>query len=333
MQDGRTLEEFRQRAVASERLAGDILEESDAGVIEKLRLREQEFLKRAAVLLFHRSPASFVRDAYVKLGYFRDAELLYQDVIEGNLFEQVDRTMDLLYSKYSRALISYKGVYRVETFPVPREAMREAVINAVIHRDYADPVPIQIRVYEDRIMLWNPGHLPADWSVEQLIEEHASRPYNPAVAYAFFRAGMIEAWGRGIRRITTACEAAGNPLPLWRIEPGGGLWLEFRYSAAYRAADATIGAGQAGGQAELAARDGAILQACVQGETASDQLLAAAGYARRTGDFRKRLARLLHEELLEMTVPDRPRSPLQKYRLTDKGRAAVATLSDPKSGR
>ena len=90
---------------------------------------------------------------------------------------------------------------------------------------------------------------------------------------------------------------------------------------------------KAGGQAELAARDGAILQACVQGETSSDQLLTAAGYARRTGDFRKRLARLLHEELLEMTVPDRPRSPLQKYRLTDKGRAAVATLSDPKSGR
>ena len=69
--------------------------------------------------------------------------------------------MDLLYSKYSRALISYESVYRVETFPVPREAMREAVINAVIHRDYADPVPIQIRVYDNRIMLWNPGHLPA----------------------------------------------------------------------------------------------------------------------------------------------------------------------------
>ena len=81
---------------------------------------------------------------------------------KGNFtIEQVDRTMDLLYSKYSRALISYEGVYRVETFPVPREAMREAVINAVIHRDYADPVPIQIRVYDNRIMLWNPGHLQA----------------------------------------------------------------------------------------------------------------------------------------------------------------------------
>ena len=249
--DGRALEAFRRRAAASERLAEDILEESDAEVIEKLRLRERESLKRAAVLLFDRSPARFFRDAYVKLGYFHESELLYQDVIEGNLFEQVDRTMDLLYSTYSRALISYEGVYRVETFPVPREAMREAVINAVIHRDYADPVPIQIRVYDDRIMLWNPGRLPTDWSLEQLVEEHASRPFNPAIAYAFFRAGMIEAWGRGIRRITTACETAGNPPPLWRIEPGGGLWLEFGYSAAYRDAAAVA----AGGQAELAARD------------------------------------------------------------------------------
>ena len=115
--------------------------------------------------------------------------------------------------------------------------MREAVINAVIHRDYADPVPIQIRVYDERIVLWNPAHLPADWSVERLTEEHASIPYNPGVAYAFFRAGMIEAWGRGIWRITTACETAGNPTPEWRIEPGTGLWLEFPYSAAYRAAD------------------------------------------------------------------------------------------------
>ena len=238
--DGRTLDEFRRRAAASGRLAGDILDESDSGVIEKLRLREGEYLKRAAVLLFHPEPGILVRDAYVKIGCFRGAELLFQDVIEGDLFTQVDRTMDLLYSKYSRGLVSYDGVYRVETFPVPRQAMREAVINAVIHRDYADPVPIQIRVYDDRIILWNPGHLPADWTVERLSHEHASRPYNPGIAYAFLRAGMIEARGRGIGRIASACEAAGNPRPEWKMEPGGGLWLEFRYSAAYQTADGVV---------------------------------------------------------------------------------------------
>ena len=232
--DGRTLESFRRRAADSERLSQDILDESDAEVIEKLRLREGEYLKRAAVLLFHPAPGRFVREAYVKIGYFRGPELLYQDVIEGDLFAQVDRTMDLLYSKYTKALISYDGVYRIETFPVPNEAMREAVINAVIHRDYASTAPIQIRVYDHRITLWNPGQLPSNWSVEQLTGEHSSRPHNPGLAYAFFRAGMIEAWGRGIRRIAHACETAGNPAPEWKIEPGGGLWLEFSYSTAYR---------------------------------------------------------------------------------------------------
>ena len=232
--DGRTLESFRRRAADSERLSQDILDESDAEVIEKLRLREGEYLKRAAVLLFHPAPGRFVREAYVKIGYFRGPELLYQDVIEGDLFAQVDRTMDLLYSKYTKALISYDGIYRIETFPVPNEAMREAVINAVIHRDYASTTPIQIRVYDHRITLWNPGQLPPDWSVEQLTGEHSSRPHNPGLAYAFFRAGMIEAWGRGIRRIAHACETAGNPAPEWKVEPGGGLWLEFPYSTAYR---------------------------------------------------------------------------------------------------
>ena len=232
--DGRTLERFRRRAADSERLSQDILDESDAGVIEKLRLREGEYLKRAAVLLFHPAPGRFVREAYVKIGYFRGPELLYQDIIEGDLFAQVDRAMDLLYSKYTKALISYDGIYRVETFPVPKEAMREAVINAVIHRDYASTAPIQIRVYDHRITLWNPGQLPPDWSVEQLTGEHSSRPHNPGIAYAFFRAGMIEAWGRGIRRIAHVCETAGNPAPEWKIEPGGGLWLEFPYSTAYR---------------------------------------------------------------------------------------------------
>ena len=248
--DGRTLEEFCRRAAESGRLPREILYESAAGMIEKLRLREGEYLKRAATLLFHPSPGRFVRDAYIKIGAFRGPELLYQDVVEGNLFSQVEQTMDLLYSKYSMALISYDGIYRVETFPVPREAMREAVINAVIHREYAVAAPIQIRVYDDRLLLWNPGQLPPDWSMEQLTGEHSSRPGNPGIAYAFFRAGMVEAWGRGIRLITKACEAAGNPPPKWKIEPGGGLWLEFPYSATYRVAASRTeptGVGESGG--------------------------------------------------------------------------------------
>ena len=236
--DGHTLDDFRERASVSGRLNQNIIRASDSEVIERLRLREGRHLKRAAVLLFHPEPRTFFREAYLKIGYFRGADIIYQDAVEGDLFAQVEHTIDLLYSKYSRALISYDGVYRVETHPVPYEAMREAVTNAVIHRDYAVPAPIQIRVYDDRVAIWNAGRLPTGWSLEDLTGEHASLPHNPAIADAFFRAGLIESWGRGIHRIRQACEEAGNPEPRWRIEPGDGFWVEFPFSAAYLAADA-----------------------------------------------------------------------------------------------
>ncbi len=243
--DRRAIDAFHRLAAASGRLPRDVLDESDSEVVERLNLREGARLKRAALLLFHPAPDRFFREACVKVGYFRGAELLFQDVIEGDLFTQVDRTVDLLYTKYTRALVSYRGVHRVETFPVPAEAMREAVVNAVIHRDYTRPAPVQIRVYDDRIMLWNPGRLPEGWSLERLTGTHPSQPCNPVVANAFFRAGLIEAWGRGIQRIIEGCEAVGSPLPRWRIEPEGGLWVEFPFSTAYQAADARAILGEA----------------------------------------------------------------------------------------
>ena len=236
--DDRVINCFRRRAVASGRLPHEVLSESVESLIENLSLRDGTYLKRAAALLFHPSPQRLVPDAYLKIGYFRGSELLFQDVIEGDLFTQVDRTMDLLFTKYTRGLISYEGIYRVENFPVPWEAMREAAINAVIHRDYASATTTQIRVYDDRISIWNAAHLTPEWAAEQLAEELASRPHNPRIAYAFFRAGMIEAWGRGIRRIVDLCREAGNQTPTWRLEAGGsGLWVRFPFSAAYLDAD------------------------------------------------------------------------------------------------
>ena len=169
--------------------------------------------------------------------YFRGAELLFQDVIECDLFAQVDRAIDLLYFQvfagagFLRPQLSRGDLSRAARRDARGGDQRGNPSRLCRSRAHSDPV------YDERIVLWNPAHLPADWSVERLTEEHASIPYNPGIAYAFFRAGMIEAWGRGIWRITTACETAGNPTPEWRIEPGTGLWLEFRYSAAYQAAD------------------------------------------------------------------------------------------------
>jgi ATP-dependent DNA helicase RecG len=125
-------------------------------------------------------------------------------------------------------LLFYQGIQRVENLPVPEAALREAVLNAVIHKDYSLGTPIQISVYPDKLMLWNPGELPAGWTVAKLKDKHPSRPFNPDVANAFFRAGMIEAWGRGIERILDACHAANVPEPELRYEPSG-LWVDFPF--------------------------------------------------------------------------------------------------------
>jgi ATP-dependent DNA helicase RecG len=153
--------------------------------------------------------------------------LRFQDEIHGNLFEQVEKTMDLLFTKYIKAMISYEDIYRVETYEYPKEAVREALHNAVAHKDYSGAYPIQISVYKDKIMIWNYGQLPENWTIETLLKKHSSMPYNPDIANAFFRVGYIEAWGRGIKKMNEQCLAAGLPKPLYYYESSG-FWVEFR---------------------------------------------------------------------------------------------------------
>lgn len=224
---------FRKMARESRRLDASALAESASGLLDKLNLFDDGHLKRAAVLLFHPDPERFITGAYVKIGYFRsESELLYHDEVHGDLFSQAQKAMDLLLTKYLKAAIGYRGIHRVETLPVPEVALREALLNAIMHKDYSVGAPIQIRVYGDCLKIWNPGVLPENWSLKRLLTQHSSRPFNPAVANAFFRAGEIEAWGRGIQRIFDTCRAAATPKPRIKYEPGD-MWIEFSFPPEY----------------------------------------------------------------------------------------------------
>lgn len=229
------LARFRTLAARSGRLDAAALAEDDAGLLAKLKLSEGAYLKRAAVLLFHPDPLGFVTGAFVKLGFFRSAsDLAYHDEIAGDLFAQVERTLELLFTKYLKAAVTYEDIVRVERFPVPRTALREAVLNALVHRDYGVPAPVQIRVYDDRLVIVNPALLPEGWTQASLLAPHYSHPFNPEIANVFFRAGEIEAWGRGIQRIFDACRNERAPEPLLRFESNG-LWVEFAFAPAYLA--------------------------------------------------------------------------------------------------
>ncbi len=223
---------FRRQAARSGRLSESILRESNGVLIEKLRLTEGGYLKRSAVLLFHPDPEAYILGACIKIGYFRsDSDLVFQDMIQGDLFAQVEKTMDLLLTKYMEATIRYEGILRVEEYPYAPPALREIILNAVAHKDYSSANPIQISVYPNKIYIWNAGQLPDNWTVDNLKQKHPSIPYNPGIANGFFFSGMIEAWGRGIEKITEACEAINAPLPTF-AQDANGLMVLFTPSPA-----------------------------------------------------------------------------------------------------
>jgi ATP-dependent DNA helicase RecG len=190
-----SLTRFRQKALKSNRVDAEILTDSTEILLEDLNLLESKALKRAAILLFHPTPEKFISGAYVKIGFFRnDTDLLFQDIVSGSLIQQIEKTENLLKTKYSSYAITYEGIQRTETPPFPEQAIREALLNAIAHKDYSDPAPIQISVYLNKIIFWNSGQLPENWTVETLKVKHASKPFNPAIANALFRCGDIEAW-------------------------------------------------------------------------------------------------------------------------------------------
>ena len=228
-----TFDFFRKRGVKSKRLDEDSLTDSNELLLENLQLKENNYLKRAAVLLFHPKPEKFVTGAFIKIGYFEsDSDLIFQDEVHGNLFEQVEKTMELLFTKYIKAIISYEGKFRVENYEYPYDAVREAIHNAVAHKDYTGGTPIQISVYKDKIMIWNYGQLPEDWTMNDLLQKHSSRPRNPDISTAFFRIGYIEAWGRGLYNMKKQCIEANLPAPTLSAK-GHDFWIVFRKDIYY----------------------------------------------------------------------------------------------------
>lgn len=227
------LQRFRNEAAKSGRVDEDVLHDNTKHLLQDLQLIDDTSgnLKRAAILLFHPRPEKFVTGAYIKIGFFQgdDDDLAFQDEIHGSLMEQIDKAFDLLKSKYVVYAISYEGVSRREKPTFPIAALRESLLNAIAHKDYASGVPIQISVYPDRIVFWNSGQLPESISIENLLQKHPSIPYNPDIANTLFRSGDIEVWGRGYRKIVKSVLDNKQLPPV--IKNVGGLMLTYYTNA------------------------------------------------------------------------------------------------------
>jgi len=184
-------------------------------------------LKRASILLFGKDPQQLYSHAAVKIGHFlTDTDIQTTDIVKGNLFQQLENSLEILRTKYLRSNIKFEGIHRRDILEYPYEALREAIINALIHRDYWGFSQIQIRVYPDKLIIMNAGSLPPEVPVEKLKTNHLSIPRNRLLAGIFYYAGFIEAWGRGTTMIVEKCMEQSLPEPDF-IEENGVMTVAF----------------------------------------------------------------------------------------------------------
>jgi len=198
-------------------------------LLEKLRLLENGKLKRAAVVLFGKDPGRFYPNMAVKIGRFgnTDDDLKFEEAEEGNLIYCLYEVPAQLNRKFFIKPVDFEGLQRVEKGEYPVAALREMLLNALVHRNYMGS-NIQIRMYDDRFCIWNEGSLPEGLSLEALKRQHPSRPRNPIIADVCFKGGYIDAWGRGIAKIINACNQAGLPEPEIKEQDGGLLVTLFK---------------------------------------------------------------------------------------------------------
>lgn len=229
--DLQTIKRFAQQAIQNNHIPRDIDLNNHKKLFENLKLIRKNEFTRASVLLFAKEPTRFFSAANCKIGRFGGndpTDLISDNLIEDNLFNMPDRIMELLHSKYLPSQYYYKGLHRLQKFAIPEKALREAVLNAIIHRNYNGLASIMIRVYDNKLSIWNDGSLIAPLSVEMLKEEHPSLLRNRLIANIFYFAGYIEAWGRGTLSIIKQLAHAGLPGPDFIIK-GGGFEIAFQY--------------------------------------------------------------------------------------------------------
>ena len=309
-------------------------------VLSHLRLLKEGRPTNAAILLFGKEPQRFIYSSEVKCAHFHGVQVQkpipsYQ-VYKGSLFDLVDQAVSFVLSRIDLAVgTRAAGNQAPVAYEIPPEVIREAVVNAIAHRDYTSNGSVQVMLFSDRLEVWNPGSLPPVLTLKSLLKPHGSYPHNPLIAEPLYLTKYIERMGTGIRDMVDRCRAAKLDDPEFKQTDGFVITIRRKPEQAFKAvggktADAAGGAKRPESRLEsrlesaLAAKILLILQ---NGEQGKAGLASALGHKTVSGELHKQVKRLQEVGAIEMTLPEKPNSRLQKYRLTQEGKNLIAKLA------
>jgi len=212
--DKKKIDKFVKKA--KEERNFDIEYKSKEDFFKKMRLLTDKGLNYSAILLFGKEPQKFVLQSEVRCGRFKGIKPLeFEDmeVINGTLIEQLKRVMEFIKRNLKMEATFDEGIERKEKWEYPLLAIKEGVTNAICHRDYSSNANVQVRIFDDRLEIWNPGNLPKGLTVDKLKGKHESKPKNKLIAKCFFLIKYIEHWGTGTNRMIEWCLKYGLPEP------------------------------------------------------------------------------------------------------------------------
>ena len=281
----------------------------------------------AAVLAFGKAPQQFLISSEVKCAHFHGTEVAkpipsYQ-IYKGTAFQLVDHAVDFVLSKIALSVgTREESTQAPVSYEIPKEVVREAIVNAVAHRDYTSNASVQVMLFSDRLEVLNPGRLPPPLTLEQLRDTHPSVPNNRLLARSLYLAQYIEEMGTGTLDMIRRCSDAGLPEPeftdsggfkitIWRAKPPEQIKV----------------------QPESLPRDleSRVINLLADGAMSRSELSKKLGQKEVSGQLKKVFRDLLADGMIEYTLPEKRRSPRQQYRLTEKGRIALARLKLEKS--
>ena len=300
-------------------------------------IAEDDKLKNAALLLFAKDVQKWFVSATVKCAQFYGTKIqkpiLSQQIYGGTVFDMVDMAVGFVMSRIDQHVGERTHSAQVDVTPeLPAQAVTEAIVNAVVHRNYTSNGSVQVMLFKDRLEVWNPGKLPQGMTIAKLSKEHTSNPVNPTLANPVYLSGYIEQLGTGTTDIIDHCLEYGLRKPEFHQDDNFRvvLWRpEVQERGKERVQEGGEVRGEVGGEVRGEV-DGKIKKVvlAVRGNTISANEIMKSLQLKGEDNFRKRyLVPSIDNGYVQMLYPDAPRRPDQAYYLTEKGLALYAEIS------
>ena len=249
--------------------------------------------------------------------------------VKGTVFTLVDQALDFVMSKLNLSVGTRKDGPRAPVaYEIPREVVAEAIVNAVAHRDYTSNGSIQVMLFSDRLEVWNPGVLPHSLTLEKLRQPHGSIPANPLLAEPLYLTEYIERMGTGTRDMIRRCRETGLPEPEFTVSDG--FLVTLRRPTTQITGQVTGQVTGQGGFVPLSEPERVLF--VIDGEMTRQAIQKALQLRGRDNFENRYLKPALEAGFIERTLPDKPTSRLQKYRLTPKGYELLTALKEKGSG-